>query len=67
MVLALRRIEMAAARGEFQAARDAYADYRTQVASAGTALAAAEPWSLFNTTVRSAHVAAMARLAALAK
>ena len=67
MVLALRRIEMAAARGEFQAARDAYADYRTQVASAGTALAAAEPWSLFNTTVRRAHVAAMARLAALAK
>jgi cytochrome c peroxidase len=66
-VLTLRRIDMAAARGDFAAAADAYADYRAQAPAAGTALAAAVPWSLFNASVRSAHVAALARLAELAK
>ncbi len=67
MVLALRRIDMAAARGEFQAARQAYGDYSARVALAGTAVAAAEPWSLFNSKVRREHAAALARLADLAK
>jgi hypothetical protein len=67
MVLALRRIDMAASRGEFAAAAEAYADYRAQVAPAAAALAAAEPWSLFDSSVRRAHTAAVARLAALAK
>jgi len=65
-VLALRQIDMAASRGDFAAAAAAYADYRKQVGPAGAVLAAAEPWSLFNASVRGAHVAALARLAALA-
>ena len=67
MVLALRQIDMAAARGDFDAAADAYADYRAQVAPAATALAAAEPFSLFNAAVRRRHFGALARLADLAK
>jgi len=67
MVLALRQIDMAAARGDFDAAAEAYADYRSQVAPAATALAAAEPWSLFNVAVRRQHFAALGRLADLAK
>ena len=67
MVLALRQIDMAASRNDFQAAGEAYAGYRAQVATAATALAAAEPWSLFDPEVRGRHVAALARLAALAK
>lgn len=66
-VLALRRIDMAASQGEYQTAAEALAGYRTQVAPAAAALVAAEPWSLFNAAVRTAHVAAQARLAALAK
>jgi cytochrome c peroxidase len=67
MVLALRQIDMAAARGDFDAAAEAYADYRSQVAPAATALVAAEPWSLFNVAVRRQHLAALGRLADLAK
>src|SRR6185437_3340074 len=67
MVLALRQIDMAAARGDFDAAAEAYADYRSQVAPAATALVAAEPWSLFNVAVRRQHFAALGRLADLAK
>jgi cytochrome c peroxidase len=67
MVLALRQIDMASARGDFDAAAEAYADYRSQVAPAATALAAAEPWSLFNVAVRRQHLAALGRLADLAK
>ena len=67
MVLALRQIDMASARGEYDAAAEAYADYRSQVAPAATALAAAEPWSLFNVAVRRQHFAALGRLADLAK
>lgn len=66
-VLALRQIDMAASRGDFNVAAEAYAGYRGRVASAGTALAAAEPWSLFNESVRRAHLVALARLAELAK
>lgn len=67
MVLTLRQIDMAAARGDFDAAAEAYADYRAQVATAASALAAAEPWSLFNVAVRRQHLAALERLSALAK
>ena len=67
MVLALRQIDMAAERGDFDAAAEGYADYRAQMAPATTALAAAEPFSLFDPTVRRRHFAALARLDALAK
>ena len=66
-VLALRQIDMAASRGDFDAAAEAYAAYEAQVAPAGVALAAAEPWSLFSASVRLQHGAALARLADLAK
>jgi len=67
MVLTLRQVDMAAARGDFDAAAEAYADYREQVAPATSALAAAEPFSLFDPSVRRQHFAALARLAELAK
>ena len=54
MVLALRRVAMAAAAGDFDAARRRpMPNTRTQVAAAATAAEArAEPWSLFNPEVR---------------
>jgi cytochrome c peroxidase len=67
LVLSLRRIAMAAARDDFADAAQAYADYRQQVAVAGPALKLAEPWSLFNPTVRAAHFRALRQLAALAQ
>jgi cytochrome c peroxidase len=67
MVLTLRRIAMAAAADDFDGAAQAYADYKAQVAPAGTDLKLAEAWSLFNPEVRQAHFAALRQLAELAK
>jgi len=67
MVLALRRIAMAADAGDFDGAAEAYADYRGQVAAADAELKLAEAWSLFNPQVRQAHFAALNQLAKLAK
>jgi cytochrome c peroxidase len=67
MVLTLRRIAMMAQVGDFDAAANAYADYRAQEAAAGGALKQAEAWSLFNPKVRQAHFAALRQLAELAK
>lgn len=67
VVLALRRVEMAAADGDFADATQAYADYRQQAAAAAADLKAAEPWSLFNSQIREAHFAALRQLAELAK
>lgn len=67
MVLALRQIDMAVRRGDFDAAADAYADYRAQVAPTSITLAAAEPFLLFDAGKRRQHFAALARLAELAK
>ncbi len=67
LVLGLRRIAMAASADEFGEAAQAYADYRAQVAAAEPELRLAEPWSLFNPSVREAHFKALRQLADLAK
>jgi Di-haem cytochrome c peroxidase len=60
MVLALRRIDMAAAEGRFSDADVEYRNYRNLMAAAVPALlAGAEPWSLFNPAVHDAHYAAL--------
>ena len=67
MVLTLRRIAMAADAGDFAGAALAYADYRDQLAPTAAEVKLAEPWSLFNPTVREAHFKALRQLAELAK
>jgi len=67
MVLALRRLAMAADDDDFDGAAQAYADYRSQVAVAGVDLKLAEAWSLFNPAVRRAHFAALDTLTQLAE
>jgi cytochrome c peroxidase len=67
LVLALRRIAMAASADDFDGAAQAYADYRQQVAAAEPDLKLAEPWSLFDPPVREAHFKALRQLAELAK
>jgi cytochrome c peroxidase len=67
LVLSLRRIEMAAAGGDYSGAARAYADYRLQVARALPDLKLAEPWSLFQRRLWEAHFAALRKLAALAE
>jgi cytochrome c peroxidase len=60
MVLALRRIDMAAAEGRLADAAAEYKNYRAMMAAAVPALlAGAEPWSLFNPAVHDAHYAAL--------
>jgi len=58
-VLLLRRIELSASAGIFDAAIGELADYRKAMAAAEPLLHAAEPWSLFNPTNRVAHYAAL--------
>ena len=67
LVLTLRQIAMAAEAGDYAQAAQVLTDYRQQVAAAAPGLKLAEPWSLFNPTVRAAHFAALKRLADLAK
>ena len=67
LVLDLRRIAMAAARGDFAGAAEAYAEYRSQVAVVAPSLKLAERWSLFNPAVRDAHFVALKRLAELTR
>ena len=67
LVLTLRQIAMASEAGDYAQAAQVLADYRRQVAAAAPGLKLAEPWSLFNPTVRQAHFAALKRLADLAK
>jgi cytochrome c peroxidase len=60
MVLALRRIDMAATEGRLEDAAAEYKNYRALMAAAVPALlAVAEPWSLFNAAVHDAHYAAL--------
>jgi len=66
LVLTLRQIDMAAADGDYDQAAQAFADYRQQVAVATGELKMAEPWSLLNPALRSAHFAALKQLADLA-
>jgi hypothetical protein len=67
LVLNLRQVAMAAAADDFDAAAQAFAEYRQQVASAAADLKRAERWSLFNPQIRAAHFAALKQLADLAK
>ncbi|HEY1747447.1 MAG TPA: cytochrome c peroxidase [Xanthobacteraceae bacterium] len=67
VVLALREVAMAAAAGDFDAASQAYADYKALVIAAAPTLKAAEAWSLFNPEIREAHFAALQSLARLAR
>lgn len=67
MVLALRRVAMAAESGDFAGAAKAFADYRAKVATATADMRLAERWSLFNPEVHAAHFAALRQLTDLAK
>jgi cytochrome c peroxidase len=67
LVLTLRQIDMAASSGDYAQAAQAFADYRQQVAAATGDLKTAEQWSLFNPEIRTAHFAALGKLAELAK
>jgi cytochrome c peroxidase len=58
-VLLLRRIELSASAGNFEAAIGELADYRKAMIAAEPLLHAAEPWSLFDPTNRTAHYAAL--------
>jgi cytochrome c peroxidase len=62
LVLMLHRVGDRAAEGKFEEAASLYADYRKQAAEARPVLEAAEPYSLFNPSVRSAHIAALTDL-----
>jgi cytochrome c peroxidase len=63
MVLALRRIDMAATEGRLEDAAAEYKNYRALMAAAVPALlAVAEPWSLFNAAVHDAHYAALLQI-----
>jgi cytochrome c peroxidase len=60
VVLTLRRIDMAVTDGRIDEASADYKNYRYLMAAAVPALlAAAEPWSLFNTTVHDRHYGAL--------
>ena len=63
MALSLREIAMAAASDDYDAAAQAYADYKAQGIAAASALKRAESWSLFEPQIRQAHFAALQRLA----
>lgn len=66
MLLNLSRIELAVAAGDFDKAAAEFQNYRyVASASAGAALRAAEPWSLFNPKIHDAHYAAMQQMQAL--
>lgn len=67
VVLALRRISMAASGGDFAAAARGYAGYRHEVTLAAADLKRAEPWSLFNPKMWKAHFEAVKQLADIAK
>lgn len=62
LVLALRRIGDAAAKGHFDDAQAGYDSYREQFAAAVPLLKAAEPWSLFNPEIRRNHYLAVRQL-----
>ena len=63
LVLDLRRIEIAAAAGDFDEAENVYKTYRRQMAEAVPKLKAAESWSLFNPAIHDAHYLAMQQIA----
>jgi cytochrome c peroxidase len=63
LVLGLRRIDVAAAAGQFDEAATEYRNYRyLTFAAIPTLLRAAEPWSLFNSAVHDAHYGALRQM-----
>lgn len=64
--LSLRRIAMAAAAGDYQGARRAYAGYRSDAAAAAPVVKQAVAWSLFDPKMRERHFAALRQLDELA-
>jgi hypothetical protein len=62
LVLALRRIAMAAETGDFNEAQRLHAMYRAEAATAARMLKTAEAFSLFNPQVREAHFRALDQL-----
>jgi hypothetical protein len=67
LVLTLRQVAMAASADDFEEAARAYADYRQETTAAAPERKLAEPWLLFDPTVREAHFKALRQLADLAK
>jgi cytochrome c peroxidase len=59
LVLAMRRIGVAAGDGEFDKAAEGLAQYRDALQTTQPQLQAALPWSLFNPAIRQAHYAAL--------
>jgi Di-haem cytochrome c peroxidase len=63
LVLGLRRVDMAAAAGHFDAAADEFANFRKLMASAvPMVLTNAVPWSLFSPAIHDAHYAALRQM-----
>jgi hypothetical protein len=63
LVLGLRRLDMAASAGQFDAAAAEYDKFRKLMASAVPVLLAnAQPWSLFNPTLHDAHYGALRQM-----
>ncbi len=63
LVLGLRRIDMAAAAGQFDVAAVEYSNFRKLMASAvPIVLTKAVPWSLFNPTISDAHYNALRQM-----
>lgn len=67
VVLTLRRIAMAATRGDFADAANVYADYQREAAAAAADLKRAEPWSLFDPAIWQAHFQAVRQLVDIAR
>jgi hypothetical protein len=62
-VLCLRRVDVATAAGRFDDAAAEYGNLRKLTASTlAVVLQNAEPWSLFNPMIRSAHYAALRQM-----
>ncbi len=63
LVLCLRRIDVAAAAGQFDEAAAEYRNFRKLTnASVPVALQNAEPWSLFNPAIHEAHYTALRQM-----
>ena len=63
IVLVLRRIDMAAAAGQFDVAARQFLDFRKLTASVvPVVLTAAQPWSLFNPPIHEAHYSALRQM-----
>jgi hypothetical protein len=63
LVLGLRRLDMAAAAGDYDTAAVEYDKFRKLIAAAvPILLTQAQPWSLFNPTIHDAHYGALRQM-----